>query len=147
LNPTKRNLRVTLKGLRIMDFVLNNQDIVDLIAGNMDFVSLSNIRLTCKKMNKYTKKHYIRSISKYSKFELKKKIAAEQIYEWMVENEMDYVADTIEEPVDFEVFYNEIHNNEVLYNLMLLNSDNQEDLDNKVQRLYNEFMDEFIGEE
>ena len=130
-----------------MDFVLNNQDIVDLIAGNMDFVSLSNIRLTCKKMNKYTKKHYIRSISKYSKFELKKKIAAEQIYEWMVENEMDYVADTIEEPVDFEVFYNEIHNNEVLYNLMLLNSDNQEDLDNKVQRLYNEFMDEFIGEE
>ena len=130
-----------------MDFVLNNQDIVDLIAGNMDFVSLSNIRLTCKKMNKYTKKHYIRSISKYSKFEIKKKIAAEKIYEWMVENEMDYVADTIEEPVDFEVFYNEIHNNEVLYNLMLLNSDNQEDLDNKVQRLYNEFMDEFIGEE
>jgi len=130
-----------------MDFVLNNQDIVDLIAGNMDFVSLSNIRLTCKKMNKYTKKHYIRSISKYSKFELKKKIAAEKIYEWMIENEMDYVADNVEEPVDFEVFYNEIHNNEVLYNLMLLNSDNQEDLDNKVQRLYNEFMDEFIGEE
>jgi hypothetical protein len=130
-----------------MDFVLNNQDLVDLIAGNMDFTSLSNIRLTCKKMNKFTKKHYIRSISKYSKFEIKKQFAAEQIYEWMVENEMDYVADTIEEPVDFEVFYNEVHNNDVLYNLMLLNSSNQEDLDNKVQRLYNEFMEDFIGEE
>jgi hypothetical protein len=130
-----------------MEFVLNNQDLVDIIAGNMDFSSLSNIRLTCKKMNKYTKKHYIRSISKYSKFELKKKIAAEQIYEWMVENEMDYVADTIEEPVDFEVFYNEVHNNDVLYNLMLLNSNNQEELDNKIQRLYNEFMEDFIGEE
>jgi hypothetical protein len=130
-----------------MEFVLNNQDLVDIIAGNMDFTSLSNIRLTCKKMNKYTKKHYIRSISKYSKFEIKKQFAAEQIYEWMVENEMDYVADNIEEPVDFEVFYNEIHNNDVLYNLMLLNSNNQEDLDNKVQRLYNEFMEDFIGEE
>ena len=128
-----------------MEFVLNNQDLVDLIAENMDFTSLSNIRLTCKKMNKYTKKHYIKSISKYSKFELKKKIAAEKVYEWMIENEMDYVADNVEEPVDFEVFYNEIHNNEVLYNLMLLNSDSQEDLDNKVQRLYNEFMEEFIG--
>ena len=130
-----------------MDFVLNNQDLVDIITGNMDFTSLSNIRLTCKKMNKYTKKHYIRSISKYSKFEFKKKIAAEKIYEWMIENEMDYVADNVEEPVDFEVFYNEIHNNDVLYNLMLLNSDSQEDLDNKVQRLYNEFMEDFIGEE
>ena len=130
-----------------MDFVLNNQDLVDLIAGNMDFTSLSNIRLTCKKMNKFTKKHYIRSISKYSKFEIKKQFAAEKIYEWMVENEMDYVADTIEEPVDFEVFYNEVHNNDVLYNLMLLNSNNQEDLDNKVQRLYNEFMEDFIDEE
>jgi hypothetical protein len=128
-----------------MEFVLNNQDLVDLIAGNMDFASLSNIRLTCKKMNKYTKKHYIRSISKYSKFEIKKQFAVEQIYEWMVENEMDYVADNIEEPVDFEVFYNEVHNNDVLYNLMLLNSDSQEDLDNKVQRLYNEFMEDFIG--
>jgi len=98
-------------------------------------------------MKKYTKKHYIRSISKYSKFELKKKIAAEKIYEWMIENEMDYVADNVEEPVDFEVFYNEVHNNDVLYNLMLLNSDSQEDLDNKIQRLYNEFMEDFIGEE
>ena len=57
-----------------MDFVLDNQDIVDLIAGNMDFASLSNLRLTCKKMNKYTKKHYIKSISKYSNFELKKNL-------------------------------------------------------------------------
>jgi hypothetical protein len=130
-----------------MEFVLSNQDLVDLIAKNMDFASLSNLRLTCKKMNKYTKKHYIKSISKYSNFELKKKIAAEQIYEWMIENEMDYVADNVEEPVDFEVFYNEIHNNDVLYNLMLLNSDSQEELDNKVQRLYNEFMEEFIGQE
>jgi len=62
-----------------MEFVLNNQDLVDIIAGNMDFASLSNIRLTCKKMNKYTKKHYIKSISKYSNFELKKKIDDEQI--------------------------------------------------------------------
>jgi hypothetical protein len=29
----------------------------------------------------------------------------------------------------------------------LLNSDSQEDLDNKVQRLYNEFMEDFIAEE
>jgi hypothetical protein len=65
----------------------------------------------------------------------------------MVENEMDYVADNIEEPVDFEVFYNEVHNNDVLYNLMLLNSNNQEDLDNKVQLLYNKFMEDFIDEE
>jgi hypothetical protein len=29
----------------------------------------------------------------------------------------------------------------------LLNSNNQEELDNKIQRLYNEFMEDFIGEE
>ena len=128
-----------------MEFVLNNQDLVDLIAENMDFASLSNIRLTCKKMNKFTKKHYIKSISKYSKFEIKKQFAAEKIYEWMVENEMDYVADTIEEPVDFEVFYNEVHNNDVLYSLILINSENQDQIDKKVKKLYHEFIEHFIG--
>ena len=128
-----------------MDFVFNNQDLVELIAQNMDILSLMNVRLTSKKMKKFTKKHYIKSISKYSKFELKKKIAAEQIYGWMIDNEMDYIADIIEEPVDFENFYNEIHNNDVLYSLILINSENQDQIDNKVKKLYDEFIEHFIG--
>ena len=128
-----------------MDFVLNNQDLVHLIAENMDIVSLMNTRLTCKKLNMFTKKHYIKSISKFSKFELKKCVAAEQIYKWMIENEMDYIAENIEEPVNFEVFYNEVHNNDVLYNLILINSDSKQQLDHKVRELYDEFMEQFIG--
>jgi len=128
-----------------MNFVFNNQDLVELIAENMDIVSLMNTRLTCKKLNMFTKKHYIKSISKFSKFELKKCVAAEQIYKWMIENEMDYIAENIEEPVNFEVFYNEIHNNDVLYNLILINCDSKQQLDHKVRELYDQFMDEFIG--
>jgi hypothetical protein len=128
-----------------MDFVFNNQDLVELIAQNMDILSLMNMRLTSKKMKKFTKKYYIKSISKYSKFELKKCVAAEQIYGWMIENEMDYIADIIEEPVDFETFYNEIHNNDVLYSLILINSENQDQIDKKVKKLYHEFMEDFIG--
>ena len=128
-----------------MDFVFNNQDLVELIAQNMDILSLMNMRLTSKKMKKFTKKHYIKSISKYSKFELKKCVAAEQIYGWMIDNEMDYIADIIEEPVDFENFYNEIHKNEVLYSLILINSENQDQIDNKVKKLYHEFIEHFIG--
>ena len=128
-----------------MDFVFNNQDLVELIAQNMDILSLMNVRLTSKKMKKFTKKHYIKSISKYSKFELKKCVAAEQIYGWMIDNEMDYIADIIEEPVDFENFYNEIHNNDVLYSLILINSENQDQIDNKVKKLYDEFIEHFIG--
>ena len=128
-----------------MDFVFNNQDLVELIAQNMDILSLMNMRLTSKKMKKFTKKHYIKSISKYSKFELKKCVAAEQIYGWMIDNEMDYIADIIEEPVDFENFYNEIHNNDVLYSLILINSENQDQIDNKVKKLYDEFIEHFIG--
>ena len=128
-----------------MDFVLNNQDLVHLIAENMDIVSLMNTRLTCKKLNMFTKKHYIKSISKFSKFELKKCVAAEQIYKWMIENEMDYIAENIEEPVNFEVFYNEVHNNDVLYNLILINSDSKQQLDHKVREIYDEFMEQFIG--
>lgn len=128
-----------------MDFVFNNQDLVELIAQNMDILSLMNVRLTSKKMKKFTKKYYIKSISKYSKFELKKCVAAEQIYGWMIDNEMDYIADIIEEPVDFENFYNEIHNNDVLYSLILINSENQDQIDNKVKKLYHEFIEHFIG--
>ena len=128
-----------------MDFVFNNQDLVELIAQNMDILSLMNVRLTSKKMKKFTKKHYIKSISKYSKFELKKCVAAEQIYGWMIDNEMDYIADIIEEPVDFENFYNEIHNNDVLYSLILINSENQDQIDKKVKKLYHEFIEHFIG--
>lgn len=127
-----------------MDFVFNNQDLVELIAQNMDILSLMNVRLTSKKMKKFTKKHYIKSISKYSKFELKKCVAAEQIYGWMIDNEMDYIADIIEEPVDFENFYNEIHNNDVLYSLILINSENQDQIDKKVKKLYDEFIEDFI---
>ena len=128
-----------------MDFVFNNQDLVELIAQNMDILSLMNVRLTSKKMKKFTKKYYIKSISKYSKFELKKCVAAEQIYGWMIDNEMDYIADIIEEPVDFENFYNEIHNNDVLYSLILINSENQDQIDKKVKKLYHEFIEHFIG--
>ena len=128
-----------------MEFVFNNQDLVELIADQLDYPSLSNIRVTCKKLNKYTKKHYIKSISKYSRFELKKCVAAEQIYKWMIENELDYIADNIEEPVGFEVFYNEVHNNDVLYNLILINCDSQQQLDDKVRQLYDDFMEDFIG--
>ena len=128
-----------------MDFVFNNQDLVELIAQNMDILSLMNVRLTSKKMKKFTKKYYIKSISKYSKFELKKCVAAEQIYGWMIDNEMDYIADIIEEPVDFENFYNEIHNNDVLYSLILINSENQDQIDKKVKKLYDEFIEHFIG--
>ena len=128
-----------------MEIVFNNQDLIEIIASNMDFPSLSKLRLASKNMNKFTKKHYIKSISKYSKFELKKCVAAEQIYGWMIENEMDFIAENIMEPVDFQTFYNEVHNNDLLYNLLLINCDSQNEINEKVQKLYDDFMEDFIG--
>jgi len=146
VSPTRKGILVspTPKGILIMEFVLNNQDLVEHIASNLDFPSLSKLRLASKNMNKFTKKYYIRTISKYSKFELKKCVAAGQIYGWMIENEMDFIADNIDQPVNFETFYNEVHNNDILYNLLIINCDSQNELDEKVHKLYDDFIEDFI---
>jgi hypothetical protein len=130
-----------------MDFVLNNSDLIDIIASNMEFDSLMNMRLTCKKFEKCTKKQYIKSISKYSKFNMKKMRSSEKIYKLMVDNELEFVSeniDHIDEPIDFETFVKEVHDNDVLYNLLIISSNSQNEFDEKIRTLYADFMEDFI---
>lgn len=130
-----------------MDIVLNNSDLIDIIASNMEFDSLMNMRLTCKKLEKYTKKQYIKSISKYSKFNMKKMRSSEKIYKLMVDNELEFVSENIDptdEPIDFESFVKEVHDNDVLYNLLIISSNSQNEFDEKIRTLYADFMEDFI---
>ena len=130
-----------------MDIVLNNSDLIDLIASNMEFDSITNMRLTCKKFEKYTKKQYIKSMSKYSKFNMKKMRSSEKIYKLMVDNELEFVSENIDptdELIDFETFCKEVYDNDVLYNLLIISSNSQNEFDEKIRTLYADFIEDFI---
>ena len=73
--------------------------------------------------------------------------SAEKIYKLMVDNELEFVSeniDHIDEPIDFETFVKEVHDNDVLYNLLIISSNSQNEFDEKIRTLYADFMEDFI---
>ena len=86
-------------------------------------------------------------MSKYSKFNMKKMRSSEKIYKLMVDNELEFVSENIDptdELIDFETFCKEVYDNDVLYNLLIISSNSQNEFDEKIRTLYAQFIEDFI---
>jgi hypothetical protein len=141
-----------------MNYVLDNPDLVELITSKMDPVTLCNFRSINKKIKYYSKYQFMKkAINKYKeitkkyeehvKFQNKRiKAATSDMLTVFYETELDsFLGNLNSEHKDFNVFYEELMNDENIYEVMIINSESEEDFLRQVQLLHIDFLENFIA--
>jgi hypothetical protein len=139
-----------------MNYVFDNQDLIELITSKMDPITLCNFRSINKKIKNYSKYEFMRkSINKYRqitkkyeehvKFQNKRiRAATSDMLTVFYETELDNFLESLNNSHKyFQVFYEELMNNENVYEVMLINSDSEEDFIKQVNLLHIDFLENF----
>ena len=139
-----------------MNYVLDNQDLIELITSKMDPITLCNFRSINKKVTCYSKFEFMKkALSKYRditkkyeehvKFQNKRiRAATSDMLTVFYETELDsFLGNLNNDHKDFNVFYEELMNDENVYEVMIINSESEEDFLRQVQLLHTDFLENF----
>ena len=129
-----------------MEFVLNNEDLVEKIIKNMDKKTLCNFRQTSKTNKKFVQSNYSKELKKHTMFKIKQNESCKELYNVLYETEIDYLNDILEpnEYTDFTKFYNEVVDNSILYNILMLTSESEEQVLRRITEIHRDFLDEHL---
>ena len=139
-----------------MNYVLDNQDLIELITSKMDPITLCNFRSINKKVKCYSKYEFMKkALYKYKqitkkyeehvKFQNKRiRAATSDMLTVFYETELDsFLGNLNNDHKDFNVFYEELMNDENVYEVMIINSESEDDFLRQVQLLHTDFLENF----
>jgi translation elongation factor EF-G len=129
-----------------MDFVLTNQDLVEKIIKSMDKKTVCNFRQTSKTIKNFVQSKYSKELQKHTCFKIKQNESCKELYNILYETEIEYLHDLLDpqEYTDFTKFYNEVVDNSILYNILMLTSESEEDVLTKITKIHRDFLDEHL---
>ena len=131
-----------------MNSVLSNQDLVEIIASKMDLKTICNFRLSNKQMKKYSKYEFMKSLIKkyyeHLQFQSKRRVAAnDDIFVLLYNTELDQFFEGLNVTHrDFNKFYQEVMNDQTIYNIMILNANDENDLYDSIVELHKDLLEQ-----
>ena len=131
-----------------MNSVLNNQDLVEIISSKMDLKTICNFRLSNTQMKKYSKYEFMKSLVKryyqHLEFQSKRRDAAnDDIFILLYNTELDQFFEGLNVTHrDFNKFYQEVINDQTIYNIMILNANDENDLYDSIVELHKDFLEQ-----
>jgi hypothetical protein len=140
-----------------MNFVLDIPDLVELIASKMKYDDLCHFRLVNKRIRSYSKIEFMKmSITRYkeiaaeyvehAKFQYKRLNAAtSDMLTVFYETELDnFLSNLNHAHKSYDVFYNDVLTDQNIYEIMLINSESEEDFVEQVKLLHKDFLENFV---
>jgi translation elongation factor EF-G len=132
--------------LLAIDIVLTNQDLIEKIIRSMDKKTICNFRQTSKIIKNFVESKYSRELQKHTCFKIKQNESCRELYKILYETEIEYLYEILDaqEYTDFTKFYNEVLDNSILYNILMLTCESEEDLLVKITKIHRDFLDEHL---